>query len=78
MNPHTATTRLVASLATMAPGPPETQPRIPKARPLRVDPDALRVDCPTCHAAPGEPCDPRTLGRWGQHWGRVVACREED
>ena len=37
---------------------------------------ALDVACPTCGAAAGQACDPRTLGRHSNHMSRVRAAKE--
>lgn len=34
------------------------------------------VYCPRCHAAPGDSCDPRTLGRHRYHLDRLTALAE--
>lgn len=46
----------------------------PAGPPPKPKPDL--VQCPTCGAAPGEPCNPRTLGRWPFHKSRVRAAME--
>ena len=52
------------------PLPPPPEPPAPK----KSSPSA--VTCPRCKAASGEPCDPRTLGRYPYHKARVDAVAE--
>ncbi len=74
--------RLSALLALAASFPGSASPFYDflflRSRRRKVVENATTVECPRCHAAVGEECDRRTLGRWAQHMARVELLRARE
>ena len=74
MRSHRLSLLLAAFAAGMVDNPPLITPTPDPDEPGRPH-GTLRVACPRCHAAIGENCDARTLGRYLFHKARIDAAK---